>query len=409
MAYAPLGARGLSKSPDVESYYRQQYFEAIDTVSGASEDRFHKKNFLVARQIEQVLTSGKGLDDTDIPSTYAADVNINNLKHARFGTSAGNGGVTEAFEISNGVKQGCVLAPVLFNVFFTCMLSHAVRGLEKGVFIRYRLDGSLFDLRRLTAKTKCSKDLLQEALFADDCALVAHDQSDLQVMLDRFSEASKLFGLTISLGKTEVLHQPAPHTNPPAPSISIDGTQLSNVESFKYLGSTISCDGSLDKEIDARISKASQALGRLRNRVLNQHNIRQSTKLKVYNAVVLPSLLYGCESWTSYRRHIKQLEKFHMRALRSILGIRWQDRITNLEVLDRAQSCSIESMLLKAQLRWVGHVIRMEEHRMPRRLLYGELAVGRRHQGRPKKRYKDCVKANLHCGGQFAILVCVVC
>nr|KAG5690503.1 hypothetical protein BaRGS_008930 [Batillaria attramentaria] len=80
MAYAPLGARGLSKSPDVESYYRQQYFEAIDTVSGASEDRFHKKNFLVARQIEQVLTSGKGLDDTDIPSTYAADVNIKNLK-----------------------------------------------------------------------------------------------------------------------------------------------------------------------------------------------------------------------------------------------------------------------------------------------------------------------------------------
>nr|KAG5705334.1 hypothetical protein BaRGS_011106 [Batillaria attramentaria] len=318
--------------------------------------------------------------------------------------SSGNGGVTEAFEISNGVKQGCVLAPVLFNVFFTCMLSHAVRGLEKGVFIRYRLDGSLFDLRRLTAKTKCSKDLLQEALFADDCALVAHDQSDLQVMLDRFSEASKLFGLTISLGKTEVLHQPAPHTNPPAPSISIDGTQLSNVESFKYLGSTISCDGSLDKEIDARISKASQALGRLRNTVFNQHNIRLSTKLKVYNAVVLPSLLYGCESWTSYRRHIKQLEKFHMRALRSILGIRWQDRITNLEVLDRAQSCSIESMLLKAQLRWVGHVIRMEEHRMPRRLLYGELAVGRRHQGRPKKRYKDCVKANLHWGSPRMIL-----
>ncbi|KAK7508501.1 hypothetical protein BaRGS_00000067, partial [Batillaria attramentaria] len=68
------------RSPDVESYYRQQYFEVIDTVSGASEDRFHKKNFLVARQIEQVLTSGKGLDDTDIPSTYAADLNINNLK-----------------------------------------------------------------------------------------------------------------------------------------------------------------------------------------------------------------------------------------------------------------------------------------------------------------------------------------
>ena len=215
------------------------------------------------------------------------------------------------------------------------------------------------------------------------------------MMLDRFSEASKLFGLTISLGKTEVLHQPAPHTNHPAPSISIDGTQLANVESFKYLRSTISHDGSLDKDIAAHISKASQALERLWNRVLNQQNIRLSTKLKVYNAVVFPSLLYGCEAWTLYRRHIKELEKFHMRALRSILGICWQDRITNTVVLDRAHSSSIESMLLKTQLRWVGHVIRMEEHRMPRRLLHGELAAGKRHQGRPKKCYKDSVKANL--------------
>ena len=76
--------------------------------------------------------------------------------------------------------------------------------------VRYRLDGSLFNLRRLTAKTKSLQILLQEVLFADDCTPVAHVESDLQMMLDRFSEAPKLFGLTVSLGKTEVLHQLAP-------------------------------------------------------------------------------------------------------------------------------------------------------------------------------------------------------
>ena len=120
----------------------------------------------------------------------------------------------DAFVISNGVKQGCVLAPVLFNVFFTCMLSHDVQDLEKGIYIRYCLDGSLFDLRRLPAKTKSQQTLLREVLFADDCALVTHAQHDLQRILDRFSEASKLFGLIISLGKTEVLYQPTPYSHP---------------------------------------------------------------------------------------------------------------------------------------------------------------------------------------------------
>ena len=90
-----------------------------------------------------------------------------------------------------------------------------------------------------------------------------------------------------------------------------------------------------------------------------------------------------------------------MRSLRSILGIRWQDRVTNLEVLDQAESTSIESRLIKSQFRWVGHVIRMEDQRMPRHLLYGELSQGNRKRGRPKKRYKDAVKANLKaCGIQ---------
>ena len=79
----------------------------------------------------------------------------------------------------------------------------------------------------------------------------------------------------------------------------------------------------------------------------------------------------------------------------SILGINWQDRITNLEALDSANSTSIKSMRIKAQLRWVGHVIRMEQFLMPRRLMYGELQLSKRNQGRPKLRYKDTVKANL--------------
>ena len=109
--------------------------------------------------------------------------------------------------------------------------------------------------------------------------------------------------------------------------------------------------------------------------------------------------LYDCETWTLYRRHIKQLEQFHNRSLRSIMNIRWQDRVTNQEVLDRANSTSIESLLLKAQMRWTGHVIRMEDSRIPRQVLYGELREGSRRQGRPKLRYKDTLKNTLKWSG----------
>ena len=269
------------------------------------------------------------------------------------------------------------LAPVLFNLFFTCVLNYTVQGLN-GVYICSHFDGSVFNICQPTAKTKALTDLNQAALFANDCALMAHKSSDLQTMLNRFSDVSKQFGLTISLGKTKVLFQPAPNSSTPQPTIPIDGVEMKTVKSFKYLGSIILSDGQHDKEISVRISKASQALWRLCNRVLTHHYASLNTNLKVYRAVVLTSLLCGCESLTIYHLHIRQLEKFHMQSLHSSLDIQWQDKITNLKVLGWAKSTSIKVMLLKAQLFWAGHIIWMGDEHIPKQLFFGELSQGQR-------------------------------
>ena len=79
--------------------------------------------------------------------------------------------------------------------------------------------------------------------------------------------------------------------------------------------------------------------------------------------------------------HIKALDRFHMRHLRILLKIKWQDRITNAEVLGRSQSKSIETLLIESQLRWAGHVWRMGDERIPKQLLYDELWEGERHRG----------------------------
>ena len=157
---------------------------------------------------------------------------IRQFYNDRAGQVLSDGEASEPFSISNAVMQGCVLAPVLFNLFFTCALNHAIRDLEQRVYLRCRLDGSLFDIRRPTTKTKTVQKTVLETLFADDCAFMAHRESDLQIIFNKFAEASRLPGLTISLGKTEVLLQPAPAAVAHRPTISIDGTQLKTVNDF---------------------------------------------------------------------------------------------------------------------------------------------------------------------------------
>ena len=306
-----------------------------------------------------------------------------------------NGDASDPFPVSNGVKQGCVLAPTLFSLLFAQMLSAALSQTEAGVKIHYRTDGDFFNLRRLKSYTKVTRAIVRDFLFADDCALAAHSEEDLQELADCFATAAKSFGLTVSIKKTEVLRQLAPNTARPPPSITMDGNALKNVDTFKYLGSCINSAANLDDEVLCRISRASQAFGRLHTRVWHERGISIKTKLSVYRAVVLPSLLYGCETWTCYRRHTKKLDQFHLRCLRKVLRVSWKDHVPNQEILRRAELTGIEAMLNQAQLRWSGHVTRMDDSRLPKQLFHAELSTGKRHKGGQRKRYKDVLKSTL--------------
>ena len=151
----------------------------------------------------------------------------------------------------------------------------------------------------------------------------------------------------------------------------------------------------LDEEVCYRIARACSAFGRLRKSVWERRGITLATKLKVYRAVVLPSLLYASETWTVYSRHARQLNSFHMRCLRNLLHVKWQDKVPDTEVLQRAQMESIYATLKRSQLRWAGHVHRMPDERLPKILLYGDLKEGKRSQGGQKKCFKDSLKATL--------------
>ncbi len=110
-----------------------------------------------------------------------------------------DGEFSEAFPVTNGViKQGCVLAPTLFSLMFSTMLTDAFKQSELGINIKFRSDGTLFNPRRLQAVTKVKETVLRDFLFVDTCVLSASKEQEMQAEMDSFSEACSNFSLTIS-------------------------------------------------------------------------------------------------------------------------------------------------------------------------------------------------------------------
>ncbi|KAJ7416834.1 hypothetical protein WISP_68266 [Willisornis vidua] len=203
------------------------------------------------------------------------------------------------------------------------------------------------------------------------------------------AEATELFGLEVSLKKTEVLYQPAPQEVFYDPHITIGESELKPVQQFTYLGSIISSDGKIDKEMDNRLAKAYRAFGKLHKIAWSNKHLKKSTKISVYRAIVLSTLLHGSESWVIYCHHLWLLEGFHQRCLHTILNIHWTDHVTNVSVLEQAGVTSKEAMLMRTQLCWARHISRMEDHHLPKIVLYGELATSCHKRGALKRRYKE--------------------
>ena len=243
-----------------------------------------------------------------------------------------NGILLEPISVDNGLRQGCCMAPVLFNLYACFVMerwSTRVQDPSVGVMINYKYDKKLF--RRNTSNS--TEMLLTDCQYADDAALLSTTRLGAMRVVTEHMKTSQDFGLSLSIPKTKVMAAGREVCSKDCSPIHTEHGDIKYVRDFTYLGSTIEASGKSDLEVDCRIAKASKTLGALRKAVFEDKNLTTLTKRKVYDACVLSTLLYSSESRSHFKKHLQELKSFHNRCLQSCLGIsittKWKNHISN--------------------------------------------------------------------------------
>jgi hypothetical protein len=175
--------------------------------------------------------------------------------------------------------------------------------------------------------------------------------------------------------------------------VRINNSSFEKVEEFKYLGTTLTNQNSIVEEIKSRKCLLSFGTELLSSRLLSKN-------LYIYRTIILPVVLYGCETWSLTLREERKLRVFENKMLRRIFGPRrdevtgeWR-RLHNEELNDLYSSPNIVRVIKSRRMRWAGHVARMGKERGVYRFWVGK-PEGRRPLGRPRRRWMDNIRMDL--------------
>lgn len=165
-----------------------------------------------------------------------------------------------------------------------------------------------------------------------------------------------------------------------------------------YLGSIITNNGNMDTEINRRRALAASAMKTLWKPLWRHHSITRATKLRVYNTSILSILLYGAETWPLNKTLAERIDGFDSRALRTIEGITWRDRVSNISLRERTQQPPASRLAAQRRMRWYGHIKRLPpEHPTHTILHFDPKSAGwKRPRGAPRTRWIDVITRDLH-------------
>ena len=268
-------------------------------------------------------------------------------------------GDTNYFDINTGVRQGSVLSPLLFVIYF----NH--------VFV---------NIKREDYQAECFG-------YADDVAQTADSRDKLQDIMNQWDRELTKAGLKLSYTKTEYMQV---GRDIDAGDITVNGHVLKKTDNFTYLGSKMTSNNLMEEEVNNRIAKFTRNLMALYP-LMKEKEIPKDVKVCIYATVLRPVLLYGSETWTLTTKLKSRIQATEMRVLRLIYGVTRRDRIRNTNIRQTLKVESVLTIIERNQLRWYGHVQRMPDTRDTKRI-HKWKPKRKRPTGRPRKRWEDQIK-----------------
>ncbi|CAB1118815.1 unnamed protein product [Ectocarpus sp. CCAP 1310/34] len=266
-----------------------------------------------------------------------------------------DGQYSEWFDVGQGLRQGCNLAPLLFNLFFAAMLMVAVAEFDKdpkdpkvtadmvkiGTQVEYTGKKGRSAGRKTTVVTDA--EALWAMLYADDAAIVSRSPESLEKMMSTYKQTDR----------------------------------------FVYLGRTISADGKADREITSRSCRAWRCYRRNSASMFDRRRADRQLKIRLFQA---ETLLYGCASWSLTAEHYTKLNGTHRQFLTRCIG--WSKRKRSERPLSYARALmqagceeTIKATVRKRRLCFAGFVMRMEDNRLPKCMLLRAMAGGVGYRG----------------------------
>lgn len=266
-------------------------------------------------------------------------------------------------EVDQGLRQGCSLSPLLFDIY----IDEALREWKSRL--------KFYSLDLTTSK-------LWTILFADDQAIIAEGEDILQKATYELQWIMAEYNLEISDTKTKVMAFQGRY--PIRSKIVVNNKTVEQIQHFTFLGADISFYGEID--INKKIERFNQMNGTIRRTLSSK--VRRDTLIKFYKVMSIPTCLYGSEVWTMTNKDISRLQAAEMRFLRAVAGYSLLDRQRNTQIRNELNVESLIEKVTNYRLSWQDHMLRMNNDRIPKQVANYQ-PRGKRNVGRPRMRWRD--------------------